>query len=80
MKSVGSYEAKTRLPELLREVEEGERFAITRHGTVVAHLVPPEGPAASTREGVLSALRTFGSGRTLGPGLSVRDLVEAGRE
>lgn len=30
MKSVGAYEAKTKLSRFLREVEQGEEFVITR--------------------------------------------------
>ena len=51
MHTVGSYEAKTRLPELLRAVELGEVVTITRRGVPVARLVSvdrdvPEEPAA----------------------------------
>lgn len=38
--SVGAYEAKTRLSELLDRVENGEEIVITRHGKAVARLVP----------------------------------------
>ena len=41
MREVQATEAKARLSELLRTVEAGEAVAITRHGRVVAHLVPP---------------------------------------
>ena len=37
---VGSYDAKTKLPELLRKVSEGESFTITNRGQPVADLVP----------------------------------------
>lgn len=40
MKEVGSYEAKTNLPALLRAVAGGERIVITRSGEPVADLVP----------------------------------------
>ena len=36
MTSVGAYEAKTHLPELLKRVERGEHITITRHGHAVA--------------------------------------------
>jgi len=39
MQTVGSYEAKTRLPELLRFVEKEESITITRRGAPVARLV-----------------------------------------
>jgi prevent-host-death family protein len=77
--TVGSYEAKTRLPELLRMVEEGGRVVITRHGHPVALLVPPtEAPDRTAAEAV-AELKSFGKGRYLGPGLTVRDLLEEGR-
>lgn len=37
---IGSYDAKTRLPEILRRVEAGEAFTITNHGRPIADLVP----------------------------------------
>ena len=38
---VSIAEAKNRLPELIRAVEDGERVVITRHGKPVAQLTPP---------------------------------------
>ena len=40
MREVKASEAKSRFSELLRMVERGETIAITRHGKVIAHLVP----------------------------------------
>ena len=48
MKEVAVYEAKTRLSELLAEVEKGEQFVITRRGVAVARLVGAA-PAAARR-------------------------------
>ncbi len=42
MATVGAYEAKTHLPELLERVKKGERIMITKHGTPIAVLVPVE--------------------------------------
>ncbi len=39
MKEIAVYEAKTRLSELLTEIERGEQFTITRRGLPVARLV-----------------------------------------
>ena len=36
---VGSYEAKTKLPELLRGVQAGNHYTITLRGEAVAELV-----------------------------------------
>jgi prevent-host-death family protein len=38
--SIGAYDAKTRLSELLDRVEKGEQIVITRRGKPVARLVP----------------------------------------
>lgn len=45
MEAIGAYEAKTHLPRLLAEVEEGHSVTITRHGRPVARLVPFSPPA-----------------------------------
>ncbi len=38
METIGAFEAKTHLSELLERVERGEEFTITRHGRPVAKL------------------------------------------
>ncbi len=41
--SIGAYDAKTRLSELLDRVERGEQIVITRHGKPIARLIPEGG-------------------------------------
>jgi prevent-host-death family protein len=79
--SVGAYEAKTHLPQLLDRVESGEAITITRHGKPVARLVPAGGEKAE--RDVQELIEEFISystnqGRTLG-GISVRAMIEEGR-
>jgi prevent-host-death family protein len=53
MDSVGAYEAKTHLAQLLKRVARGETITITRHGVPVAVLAPPRGvvsPQQAVRE------------------------------
>ena len=38
---VSIAEAKNRLPELIRAVEDGEKIILTRHGKPVAQIAPP---------------------------------------
>jgi prevent-host-death family protein len=38
---VSIADAKNRLPELVRAVEDGEKVVITRHGRPVAQIAPP---------------------------------------
>jgi len=40
LEEIGSYDAKTKLPEILRRVEAGEAFTITKHGKPIADLIP----------------------------------------
>jgi prevent-host-death family protein len=40
MREIQATETKTHLAQLLRAVERGESFAITRLGRPIAHLVP----------------------------------------
>lgn len=37
---IGSYDAMTKLPEILRRVEAGESFTITNRGKPIAEIVP----------------------------------------
>ncbi len=78
MQTVGAYEAKTHLAELLDEVLKGERITITRHGTPVAMLVPVAGAERPNPGQTIEALRRFRRGITLG-GLSLKDMIEEGR-
>ncbi len=45
---IGAYEAKTTLPELLRKVQQGQRFTITNRGQPVAELIPFEAAHAAS--------------------------------
>jgi prevent-host-death family protein len=44
---IGAYDAKTKLPELLRRVQKGQRFTITVRGKPIADLVPSGTSAAA---------------------------------
>ena len=72
MREVGSYEAKTRLPELLREVEQGETVVITRRGRPVARLVPAE---EIDRAKVREAIEWIREARKKGPKVSVEEIL-----
>jgi len=44
MATVGIFEAKTKLSEIVRKVERGERFTITVRGQAKAEVVPVQAP------------------------------------
>lgn len=80
MEHVGSFEAKTHLPQLLERVAKGEEFTITKHGKPVARLVPAATgkPKPDVRQ-VIAELQAFSKGNKLGKGLTIRQMIEEGR-
>ena len=59
MKTVGSFDAKTRLSELLERVSHGESFLITKHGRPMARLVPDSGPSDQQIGEALEQLKKY---------------------
>ena len=80
MTTVGSFEAKTHLPQLLERVARGERILITRHGKPAAMLVPAPAEEAKDLKQIIAEFKEYSQrqGRALG-GLSARELIEEGR-
>lgn len=83
MKEVAVYEAKTRLSELLAEVEtSGQQVTITRRGLAVARLVPAtvaRKGAASRRQQTADTLAKLRSSRISLKG-PLKDLIAEGRD
>jgi prevent-host-death family protein len=50
---VSVAEAKNRLPELIRAMEDGEEVIITRHGKPVAQIAPPPPARRAIRWGAM---------------------------
>ncbi len=81
MREVGSYEAKTHFPALLRAVEAGETVIITRNGTPVARLVPET--RATDKEDLQAVMRRMWEARQKRPRVTVEEILSArdeGRE
>jgi prevent-host-death family protein len=79
MQSVGAYEAKTHLPQLLDRVARGEEIQITRNGRPVARLVPEPADEITDIRSVIAEIREFRKGRKLGDDITIRELIEEGR-
>ena len=56
---IGSFEAKTKLPELLRGVQEGAHYTITLRGKPVAELVPIGRTNAATYAKAVERMQSF---------------------
>ena len=80
MATVGIFEAKNRLSELVERAAQGEEIVITRRGEQVARLMPPLAPDALLQAKTLVArIRQSRARHSLGDGVSLRAMIEEGR-
>jgi prevent-host-death family protein len=82
MRTVGLFEAKQKLSELVERASRGERIRITRRGKPAAEIVP----AQSEAEDLTEINKIFANiekirrrAKPLPPGVTVKDLIEEGR-
>jgi len=75
---VTAFDAKTHLASLIRDVEEGRSFTITRRGKPVARLEPVHKSATETASELLEGFRSMRQ-RVKGSG-DIRALIEDGRK
>ncbi|MEN6438283.1 MAG: type II toxin-antitoxin system prevent-host-death family antitoxin [Syntrophobacter sp.] len=78
MGTIGAYEAKTHLTQLLERVARGEKITITKHGVPVAILQPANYSKRMPVSDIIDQLKRFRSGNRLDK-LSIRDMIEEGR-
>lgn len=72
-------EAQITLAQLLERVARGERITITELGVPVAVLAPPVADKKMTVAEAIADIKELRKGLTLGPDLTIRDLIEEGR-
>jgi antitoxin (DNA-binding transcriptional repressor) of toxin-antitoxin stability system len=77
---VGSYEAKTKLPELLRGIQAGNRYTITLRGEAVADLLPAKGNKHTDAVAAVDDMLTFMRSRKSVGGVDLKALIDEGRE
>ncbi|WP_337287746.1 type II toxin-antitoxin system prevent-host-death family antitoxin [Candidatus Methylomirabilis sp.] len=78
MDTVGAYEAKTHLSDLLERVAKVEKITITKHGVPVATLQPADPVKKTPVREIIGQPKRFRSGHRL-RGLSIRTLIEEDR-
>jgi prevent-host-death family protein len=76
-REIGAYDAKTHLPQLLREVEQGDRITITVRGKPIADLVPARRTAGGVGDAV-RAMQQFEPVKGVDPAV-VADWIQEGR-
>jgi prevent-host-death family protein len=79
---IGAYDAKTRLPELLRQVKAGKRFTITNRGEAIADLVPSEAGRAADAKSAIEKFQAYLRNNPVKPDrkVSIKALIGEGRE
>jgi prevent-host-death family protein len=80
MRTIGLFEAKQKLSELVERAGEGEQIGITRRGKLAAMLVPArEEKKVNLKEVFADIERIRKRSRPLPKGMTIKDLIEAGR-
>ena len=77
MRTVGAFEAKAKIAELLDKVAAGETVLITRRGEAAALLSPPE-KVRSSRVKALNELKRFRKSCKTGK-VNIEALIDEGR-
>lgn len=81
--TLGAYEAKTKLSELLDRAAAGEEITITKHDQPVAKLVPANKTSRGDLRGLFEQMDDIRSHSVLNPPgevkLRVKELIQEGR-
>ncbi|WP_339057045.1 hypothetical protein [Candidatus Regiella endosymbiont of Tuberolachnus salignus] len=77
---IGSYEAKTKLPELLRGVQLGKRYTITLRGEAIADLIPSGTSQKNEVAEAIIHMKQFMKSYPPMLGLDTKALIEQGRD
>jgi prevent-host-death family protein len=78
VRTVGLFEAKQKLSELVERASEGEQIGITRRGKLTAVIVPAR-DNKSLKEVFADIERIRKRAKPLPKGLTIKDLIEEGR-
>lgn len=78
MRTIGLFEAKQKLSELVERASEGEQIGITRRGKLEAFLVPARNDV-SVKEAFANIDRIRMRAKRVPKGMTIKDLIEEGR-
>lgn len=76
---IGAFDAKAKLSELLRKVEQGEQFTITVRGRPIADLIPSHSAGVKNIRAAIEAMRSFEKVVGLS-GEEIANFITEGRE
>jgi antitoxin (DNA-binding transcriptional repressor) of toxin-antitoxin stability system len=76
---IGSYEAKTKLPELLRGIQAGNCYTITLRGEPIADLVPAGSSRSNDAVVAVDQMRNLMLSAAPIKGVDLKALINEGR-
>ena len=78
--TVGVYDLKTHLSEVLNEVEAGRQVTVTRHGHPIVRLSPVSTPTKEQRRQAIEEIKALRKTlKPLPPGVTIESLYKEGR-
>ncbi|MCL5673287.1 MAG: type II toxin-antitoxin system prevent-host-death family antitoxin [Deltaproteobacteria bacterium] len=75
---IGSYEAKTKLPEILRNVKAGQSYTITNRGEDVAELIPSLNISKKNKDLAVEKIKALMLNNPV-RGVNIKDIISEGR-
>ncbi len=79
MRTIGAFEAKTHLSEILEKASQGEETLITRRGIPIAKIIPVEKDSLGMKSNLLQEFKQLRKKLTL-VNLSWKELRDEGRK
>jgi len=76
-RTVGRFEAKQKLSELVERVSEGEQIGVTKRGKLTAHRA--RSPTGQSKRNLDDIERVRKRAKPLPKGMIIKDLIEGGR-
>ena len=80
MRTVGMFKTKTHLPELIKDVENGEELCITNRGKEVAFIIPVEKYYRIKTKEIMQKFIELKRKAPLGNTLSILEMKNTGRK
>ena len=75
---ISAFDAKTHLSEVLKKVEFGEKFIVTKRGKAVAKIIPISGISSFSSKLVIQKFQDIRKG--IKGKISIKDYIEEGRK
>ncbi len=75
---IGAYEAKTKLPEILRNVKAGQSYTITNRGEDVAELIPSLNISKKNKDLAIEKIKALMLNNPVS-GVNIKDIISEGR-